>query len=290
MLIQEFKNITMWKRGGQRAPHKPLLVLYAIGCLLRKNNRLIPYKQIERDLRELLLAFGPSSISPRAEYPFWRLQKDGIWEIENPERFKLTHSGDPYRTELINLEARGGFNKHVFEKLEKSTQTLKQVVEEILNDNFPESIHEDILQAVGIDLEGLHVKSRRDPHFRNKILRAYDYRCAVCGFDVRMNHYPIALEAAHIMWHQAGGPDTENNGIALCTMHHKLFDRGAITLSDEMEILVSDRANGSQGFQEWLMKFHGKKMQYPQRTIYMPHQKFVSWHVNQVFQGYFREQ
>ena len=37
----------------------------------------------------------------------------------------------------------------------------------------------------------------------------------------------LGIEAAHIKWHQAGGPDTEDNGLALCTLHHKRFDRGA---------------------------------------------------------------
>lgn len=288
MLLEKFKKITMWKRDGQRAPHKPLLVLYAIGCLLRKKGRLLPFEEVEKNLKELLMAFGPSSTSYRPEYPFWRLQKDGVWEVESPERFRRTSSDDPYRTELINLKARGGFSVNIFETLKKSTRTLNQVVEQILNDNFPDSIHEDILQATGIDLEGLSIKTKRDPFFRNKILRAYDYRCAVCGFDVRIDYYPIALEAAHIMWHHAGGPDEENNGIALCTMHHKLFDRGAFTLSGDMEILVSDRANGSQGFFEWLLNFNGQIIKQPQRKTYMPHQEFVTWHVRQVFQGDYR--
>lgn len=29
---------------------------------------------------------------------------------------------------------------------------------------------------------------------------------AVCGFDVRLDHFPIALEAAHIKWHTDGAP------------------------------------------------------------------------------------
>lgn len=58
----------------------------------------------------------------------------------------------------------------------------------------------------------------------------------------------LCLEAAHIKWRDHGGPgryiDQENNGIALCGLHHKLFDYGAFTLSDHLEILVPDRANG----------------------------------------------
>jgi HNH endonuclease len=58
------------------------------------------------------------------------------------------------------------------------------------------------------------------------VLTAYEYRCAVCGFDVRLGSVSIALDAAHIRWHQAGGADLEKNGLALCVLHHKTFDLG----------------------------------------------------------------
>lgn len=40
----------------------------------------------------------------------------------------------------------------------------------------------------------------------------------------------------------SGGPDSEANGVALCALHHKLFDRGAFTLSKDMKIQVSEKA------------------------------------------------
>jgi predicted restriction endonuclease len=52
----------------------------------------------------------------------------------------------------------------------------------------------------------------------------------------------VGVEAAHIKWHQAGGPDTSPNGIALCALHHKLFDRGMITFSEDHRVLVSENA------------------------------------------------
>ena len=107
----------------------------------------------------------------------------------------------------------------------------------------------------------------------------------MCGFDVRLGNQLVALEAGHIMWHQAGGPDTENNGLALCTMHHKLFDRGVFTISDSMTVMVSEDAHGSKGFQEWVMAFHGKKINPPLRDYYFPDEQFVTWHVKEVFQS-----
>lgn len=289
MIKEKFDKITVWKRGGERAPHKPLLVLYALGRLLRDEKRLIPYEEIDNELGNLLKDFGPSRSSYRPEYPFWRLQKDSIWELDGTEKLKLTSSGDAKKKELISYCVKGGFKESIFQELKKNSDLFKEIVQELLYSNFPPSIHEDILQAVGIDISDADTKRKRSPEFREKVLRAYEYRCAVCGFDVRIGHRPVALEAAHIKWHNAGGPDTEVNGLALCALHHKLFDRGAFTFSDDLIVMVSDRANGTQGFQEWLMKFHGEKLQFPQSKNYLPHQDFRKWHVKEVFQGEFRE-
>jgi putative restriction endonuclease len=58
----------------------------------------------------------------------------------------------------------------------------------------------------------------------------------------------LGIEAAHIMWHQAGGPATIQNGLALCILHHKLFDRGVFTFSEDRMVQVSELAHGGKHF------------------------------------------
>jgi putative restriction endonuclease len=117
------------------------------------------------------------------------------------------------------------------------------------------------------------------------VLIAYEYRCAVCGFDVRLGPVPIALDAAHIKWHQAGGPDLETNGLALCALHHKTFDLGAFTLSPGGVLLVSDQAHGTAGFQEAPLRHHGRHVRAPQRPEFRPEAAFLGWHGREVFKG-----
>ena len=84
---------------------------------------------------------------------------------------------------------------------------------------------------------------RRDPQFRARVLRAYEYRCCVCGFNLLIAGQHAGLEAAHIQWHTAGGPDVEPNGLSLCALHHKLFDLGAFTIEPgEFRIVFSQHA------------------------------------------------
>ena len=280
------EGITVWKRGAQRAPHKPLLLLYALARSLRNKDRFIPYTEIDERLKQLLVDFGPTRRSYHPEYPFWRLQNDDIWQLKGAENVRVLSSGDPRRGDLITQNVSGGLTKDIFDLVATNPETTTEIAATILEENFPSSIHEDILQAVGLDLElEIPKKRKRDPYFRDRIIRAYEHQCAVCGFNVRVGNTLVALEAAHIKWHQAGGPDVEGNGIALCALHHKLFDRGAFTVSPGLLIQVSDRAHGTHGFNEWLTAYHGKSLKPPQRPNFYPEPAFVQWHVREVFQG-----
>ena len=279
-LKQAFAELKTWKRGSERAPHKPLLLLYSLGRVDRKEPRLVSYENTKDKLKQLLIEFGPARTT-NATYPFVRLQNDGIWEVTGKNKLDpKVNWGDKA---LIDNNSMGGFSQEVYDKLMKDRKLIRELANIILEQNFPESIHKDILDLVGLDID-LTTKPR-DSEFRERILRAYEYSCAVCGFNVRLGHTLVAVEAAHIKWHQAGGPDIETNGIALCTLHHKLFDRGVFTISKNLEFKVAEMAHGSQGFQEWLMRFHGKRIREPQKPQYQPAENYVDWHVKEVFKG-----
>ncbi len=63
-VLRLFEQLNVWSRGDQRAPHKPLLVLYALGRWSRGETAEIPFKRVEPDLTGLLREFGP----PRQSY------------------------------------------------------------------------------------------------------------------------------------------------------------------------------------------------------------------------------
>lgn len=289
-ILQKFENLNLWKRGEERAYHKPLLVLYAMGKLLRGEGRLIPYAAIDEDLGKLLMEFGPRQSHSGTQFPFWRLRNDRVWEVSDADKIGQTASGDALKGDLVHYGVSGGFPKAIAEQLRNDPKLASEIVHSLLDAHFPVSIQDDILQAAGVELSlPVFTTPRYDPNFRASVLIAYEYQCAICGFDVKLGHNPIALEAAHIKWKAAGGPNEAVNGLALCVLHHKLFDRGAFTLSKQLEILVSENAHGSVGFQEWLMRFHGKRINFPQRQSYYPERAFISWHVREVFQGNYRE-
>jgi putative restriction endonuclease len=177
----------------------------------------------------------------------------------------------------------GGFSNEVYSLLRKDKNLIREIAQIILSQHFPETVHEDILEAVGLNIE--LGSCRRDPMFRDRILKAYEYSCAICGFNVRLGNNLVAVEAAHIKWHQAGGPDKEENGLALCAMHHKLFDRGVFTIAPTRQLIVAEEAHGANGFEEWLMRYHGKQISSPIHPDYQPKDSYMNWHFREVFRG-----
>ncbi len=285
-----FKGLHVWQRNGQRAPHKCLLALWAIGRCLSGESRMASYRLVDERLGELLREFGPPRKATHTEFPFWRLQGDGVWMLDHPEGVSVTSSGDAHKTALLRHKVRGGLPEPIYDTLRADPRLASEVARDLLSAHFPETRHDDILQAVGLDPEFAAGSRRkmRDPGFRRVVLRAYEHRCAVCGFDVRLGARSVALDAAHIKWHQAGGPDDVQNGLALCVLHHKLFDEGAFTLSPPAErsvVLVSEAAIGTTGFDEWLGRFHKQAVRTPVRQTYHPNARFLAWNVREVFQS-----
>ena len=86
---QALSQLNTWKRRDQRAVHKPLLTLMLIARAASDASRRIHFAEIADELTRLLKEFGPPRKSYSPEYPFWHLQSDGFWTIENRAVFPL---------------------------------------------------------------------------------------------------------------------------------------------------------------------------------------------------------
>lgn len=81
--LTEFRQ---YQRDGKRVPHKPLLVLFALGRLAETGSSAVPWSEAETQLADLIAEFGPPSKTGRpqsAAYPFTRLRADGVWLIDH---------------------------------------------------------------------------------------------------------------------------------------------------------------------------------------------------------------
>ena len=115
------------------------------------------------------------------------------------------------------------------------------------------------------------------------MLRACEYRCCVCGFDLRIG---VNTSGTHRpAWrHHVGGPDIEPNGLSLCALHHKLFDLGVFTVEPaEHRVIFSQHAiSGGHGM-EGEVQFHGRAILAPQQADLLPAPEFLAWNTKDVF-------
>ncbi|UVK44775.1 HNH endonuclease [Mesorhizobium sp. AR07] len=121
----------------------------------------------------------------------------------------------------------------------------------------------------------------RDRIFRRIILRAYDERCAITGLKLINGGGRAEVSAAHIRPVEMNGPDVVNNGIALSGTAHWMFDRGLISLSDDLEILISRQVNDPDSVHGFINK--SRRALPPRRHFERPHPHFLQWHREHCF-------
>ena len=108
------------------------------------------------------------------------------------------------------------------------------------------------------------------------MLEAYLAECCVCGFSLRLVDGLIGVDAAHIQWHCQGGPDEVPNGLALCALHDRLLDHGAIT------VRVARSLAGSSA-RDLFEETDGQEIRLPiDRQLY-PDLGHLRWHHAEVF-------
>jgi putative restriction endonuclease len=77
-------------------------------------------------------------------------------------------------------------------------------------------------------------RALRDMNFRARVMTAYGRKCAICGIQLQL------LDAAHIL--PVVHPDSDDetsNGIALCALHHRAYDKGLITFDADYKTHIN---------------------------------------------------
>ncbi len=277
---------------GGRHPHKPLLLLWLLARAQEGHFGPFGYDEIEAPVDDLLAEFGTPARRDlgRAAMPFFHLESS-LWgrhgTIADEEL-----SDD--RGRLRAARAVGAFREEVRELLRSDPSVITDSARLLLEEHFTDSHVEPIASAIGIELDGVGggrvdlviSRRRRDPAFRDATLRAYAYTCAMCGWDGALKKQPVGLEAAHVRWHSQHGPDDPTNGVALCSLHHRLLDLGVLGLTPDHHIQVADAfVSSSETGHRLGHELHDRPLRDPQPRHPKIDEAHVEWHRKEVFHG-----
>ena len=205
-LLNRFATLRQHQRNGQRSPHKPLLVLLALGRLAETGSSVLPWSVAEPVLADLIAEFGPPSRTGRgqsAAYPFTRLRTDGVWVLDQDVPTDLVGP-------LATRHVAGRFEEPVEDALRADPTLIRSMTRTLVLSNFPDTVAPDVVEAVGLDprivLGGADVSSydrgkagrHRDPGWRSAVLQAWDRQCAFCGYDGQLGGAVVGIDAAHV--------------------------------------------------------------------------------------------
>jgi len=117
--------------------------------------------------------------------------------------------------------------------------------------------------------------------FREMILASYRSRCSLCSL-------PEAnlLVAGHIVpWSMdVSLRMNPRNGICMCVLHDKAFDRGLITISDDYKIVLSKaikRIADEPAIERGFITYEGREIKLPDK--FMPEKEYLGIHRSKIF-------
>lgn len=190
---------------------------------------------------------------------------------------------------ISGLSGGSAMDREVWNQFESNWDTLAFESEKLLADRrgirIEESadILEDELPRAGKERQQMVKQRVNQSFFRSAVLAAYESRCCITGIAV-----PELLVASHVVPWSVNESARVNprNGLCLNAFHDRAFDRGLITLTDQLEIKVSPRllkAKSDETTVKWLVGIEGAAIRLPHR--YRPDSEFVRWHRENCFQA-----
>ena len=286
-LLRQIRSMKLHGSGRLGAAlKKPLLMLLLVSRI--ENNRVeenrFHFDDIEKPLERLIREHGgrPTNSGPKPEQPFSHLRSSPFWILKVQREYE--HGKTALVSDLRDPNSYGAFQPKVYQLLRSSSDVRARVVDAILQQWWPETLHGDIREDLGLDRLDSQRRRQRDRQFTIDVLENFRYSCAFCGFHAVLNGQATGIDAAHVQWHAYRGPDDVANGIALCKLHHWAFDKGILGIDDEERVYIADvfAAQSDGGLP--LESLANQRLAVPPRNQAIA-KRFLDWHISNVYLG-----
>jgi predicted restriction endonuclease len=144
-----------------------------------------------------------------------------------------------------------------------------------------ETAEDEILVPLGAsEREAIRRIRVHQAFFREAVLSSYEDRCCITGLKIKE-----CLVASHIIpWSKSEQYRTDpRNGLCLSATFDRLFDRGLVTLTRDLEVVVSASLlrSGDKRIEEMVCGYHRAPMIRPLR--FLPLESCLEWHRSNLF-------
>lgn len=291
--LKVIANLRVDRKGGNIAPHKPLLLLVLAG--LAEDGKLCePLLHLTGELVFQFLTFWTIVAERRHQrpditLPFYHLRSEGCWvpldETGNPtlerrrvvaakidESFLACLNDAHFRKRMRRLLIANYF-------VDRSEQAALYSICRI-----PVPL-EDIIRA-DAQLFAAGRDRGREARFRLTVVPAYNYTCALTRYRLTTAQSGSIVDAAHIRQFSDSRNNHPQNGIALSKNAHWLFDQGIWSLTNDYEVIVAIDRYDEDGPETLLLRHYaGKRIMLPENQNYCPDKDHLAWHRKHKYQG-----
>ena len=248
-----------------------------------RGNR-VPYLNRQKGIYRARAQSGPAalSIQTSAKSPYDdEILTDGFayayraGDVNQPDNRALRSAYDLHVPIVYFIGTRPGWYKPLFpcfvradDPIARRVTVTPGVLTGPIDEPEPVALEDPIERRYAVRETRVRLHQAR---FRARVVPAYDSRCAICSLkELRL------LDAAHIVGDlELRGEAVVRNGLSLCSIHHRAFDRDLVGVSPDYIVHVSGRLleDDDGPMLDLLKGFHKTPLHLPRRRIDLPDQK-----------------
>ena len=296
-----------------RAPHKPFLLL-SIMDLVANNRANSSFFALDAELIDTFDLYWEQIIGKDREsnilMPFYHMTSEGWWHlVATPGMDQALAAGGRIKSfrQFHQVALGAKLNDDLFTLLSApdTRDTLRRV---LIDKYFTPDIRAEVVKVGRITSESfeysrelidrvkgrftlkevpatdnMYLSESRSVGFRRVVVDAYKHTCSFCGIRVVTPDGHTAVAAAHIVPWSHSHINDPRNGIALCGLHHWVFDQGLVCVGADYRLQISPVVISEENFAPLIVALDGKEMHLPDAQPLWPAKSALRWHIDNIF-------